>query len=129
MPEIHGLVVNGLSVTKEWKNALKLSNQTNISSNILIRKSLRENEFDLVRLLLNRITGLKKEYQHLSNKTIISFVKYFERYPDQISQNIEKMFITCEKTNKLFDEKSTQELRRLLSKHGHHAHITTIDYS
>lgn len=129
MPGVHSLIINGLCATKEWKKAMTLPYQTYESLNILIRKSLRQNEIDLVWGLLDGITRMHKNFRKLTNKTIYAFVNYFRRHPADISQKLEKVLSYCEKLENLLDEPSTRQLVDLLSKHDHHAHITTIDYS
>lgn len=122
-PEMHLAVVTGLCYTKEWRKALELSHQTNDSLNILIRKSISENEIDLGWSLLTKLQ------KGLQNNTIIAFINYFDRNPADIPQNVERLLTACEKFKKVFNESSAQALTELLHKHGYHVDLSTTDYT
>lgn len=94
-----------------------------------MRKALRENDIESTWMLFQTLSNLKKEFQLLSSKTMINFVKYFERNPEDIPQNVEKLLTMCEKIKRLSDEQSTEDLIRVLQKYGHHAKTTTMNHS
>lgn len=129
LTELNSIVVNGICATNEWKRALALPKLTSNSLNILVRKSLRENEVDLVWNLLNGLAGLMKQYQYLSNNTILAFAKYFKNNPKEIPKHLDQFLTYCEKLHLLTDETTINELTDVLYKHGHHAELTNITYS
>lgn len=119
----------GLCATDEWKKALELDKLTDISLNILIRKAIMENQMDLVKPLLNKLTKLKSSNKVLASKTILSFAKHFQKYPKTISEHAEMLLTCCERLKRVFDENSARELTYALHKCGYHSTVTQIDKS
>lgn len=125
-------ITQGLCATTDWKKALKLSNKTVNSLNILIRKSLRENEIDLVWDLFKQLMESKfdnSQSPQIYKRTVIVFAKYLQRFPEAIPQCAEKFLQCCERLEKVFDEESTRELTTSLNNAHIDATITNIDYS
>lgn len=129
LPEINSIVIVGLCATSEWKKALNLQNTSSNSLNILIRKALRENEVDLAFSLLKKLTEFPKQYQYFAYKTFSSFVKTLERHPKTLPDYVEKLIQTCSTLEMVLVEENAKELTNLLRKSGHHAEITTINFS
>lgn len=119
--EMRNTVVMGLCCTKEWKKALSLPNLSNIgtSLNILIRKSIREDE-------LNIAWDLVEKLEYLSASTIRSFIKYYSKHKQDLKQNIHRLLSICERIELLFDEPTIHELISLLKNSGCQAEITKI---
>lgn len=128
LAEMHHKITQGLCATKQWKRAIDLESPTPSSLNILIRRALRENEIDLVWKLLRKLTHLKEEFQHITNKTVISFAKYLQNNPKEIPKSADQFLGFCEHTEKLFNEESAHALTKAIQKYGHQAKITKINY-
>lgn len=123
--EMRNTVVMGLCCTKEWKKALSLPNLSNIgtSLNILIRKSIREDELNIAWDLVEK---LAKSHEYLSASTIRSFIKYYSKHKQDLKQNIHRLLSICERIELLFDEPTIHELISLLKNSGCQAEITKI---
>lgn len=123
--EMRNTVVMGLCCTKEWKKALSLPNANRIgtSLNILIRKSIRENELNIA---WNLVEKLVHSSETLSANTIRTFIKYYNKNKSDLKQNIHRLLSNCECIELLFDEPTIRELILLLKHSGYHAEITKI---
>lgn len=108
---------------------MALPKPTSASLNILARKILRENDIDSVWNILNGLTGLPKYNKFLSNKTIATFAKYFEKNPKDIPINVEKLLTFCGKLEVLLDETTIKHFINVLHKNGHHAEHTNINFT
>lgn len=129
-PEMHRIITLGLCATKEWKRALELNGQiSNSSRNILIRKSIRENEIEIMWQLLNDMKKFDAKLQYIAPKTCITIAKHFERYPKNIDENAASFFRVCETIEHIFDEKSAHEFTRALQRLARPAHIVEMDFS
>lgn len=95
--------------------------------NFLVTKTLRENDIDSVWNLLNGLTGLPQDYQYLPAKTIEAFAKYFDRNPENIPENLDKLLSFCRNLEMVFDKPTLKMLIDALNRHGHCAEISTID--
>lgn len=127
---MHSKITQGLCASKDWKKALTLSHPTVNSLNTLMRKALRENEFDLVWDLLKKLTDVdNSQNAQIANRTVVVFAKYFQRYPKAIPTNADKFLTFCERMEKVFDEESAREFTKVLQNAGFAATITNMDYS
>lgn len=123
IPEMNTIIALGLCATKEWKRALDLPNLSNESFNIFVQKALHENDIE------SALNSMNKCYPILSSKTLIAFVKYFDRNPEDIPQHVDKLLSSCELVEQWFLEAATQQFIQLLRRHGHHADINAANYS
>lgn len=127
---MHKIITQGLCATKEWKKALNLERHiSNSSLNILIRKTIRENENDVMWELLNDIKQSNVKFQYIAPKTCIAIARHFARNPKIIDENAESFFRICESIENVFDEKSAHEFIRTIQRSGRHAKIVKMDFS
>lgn len=128
LPEIQEKVVLGLSITKDWKRALSLPSVDlgEGPNNILITKSIRSTEFNIVYDLMNQML-LKG--QALSPYNVMTFINHCKHRTNSIDVQLPKMLEYLERFQVLISETTAKLLIELLTRNGKEAKLIPMDYS